>query len=255
MKHRRKASFLYKINTDESKSTLLEKIKKFLQKTKINTSGAHPWHGFLVGNDGVVVFSKHDQRYYSAKYGLEVRSDVQLFDDQTYTNYIPEIAPVLFDLDDQFVVISSSTSKARTAIYHSMKLFLEDENFIKIDQLQYSPDFLRWLVHNATDIQNGLFNRIDRVKLVDLMEFDPDTTDVQVGSDDQVRDSEVYRSFGDNGRHVSISGFVRINSTSIPFRIYSSGKITLTADPSDYGTYLIQLATELERLRSVSTSS
>lgn len=240
---------MYKIDTDESKDQLLNKIKQYVKNRKINFDSNRPWQGFLTDGTNVIFQTLDD--YYLTKYGFEVKSVVTLFNQESYVNYLQEEVPVIFDVEKGYVVINSSSTSHRAVVEKSMEVHLEDAQYIKLNRIKYSPDFLKWLVNNASD-NSEMIVKINSTKLDKLIDYDENTTDVAIGSDDQVKDSGVYREVEDEGRHVNIRGFFRINGNVVIGRIYSKGQITMVADYPQYGRFVIELANELERLRIIS---
>ncbi len=248
---RRRSSYIFKIDTDESNKSLLQKIRQFVQSKKLDVSEKRPWQGFLYDEKKNIIFEANPGYYYT-KYGFEIKLPVQLFNNQEYINYLPEIVPVLFSIEKKYIVINSSLSTPRTIVSDALKYHLEDTNYIRIQRVIYPPDFLKWLIENGSRGKHPLFNRINWVKIDELTTYDPYTTDVAIGSDEQVRDSDVYKRVGGKGRHVSLSGFINIDKQIIKARLYSWGQMTLSAEYPDYGTYVFELAEELDRLRTVS---
>lgn len=245
----KRASFTYKLDTDESESKLLVKIKQFLDKTKIDFEGKRPWKGFLIDERGSVVLSE-TQGYYYSKYGFEIKSIVELFNHERYTNYLQEEVPVLFDIKNKYVSVNSSLSKYRKTVQDIFKEHLEDTDFIRIEAIKYSSEFLQWLVHNAITKGSKMFTSIRWGKLSELEEYDGFTTDVSIGTEDQLKDSKVYNNLKDDGKHISIWGFAKIRGKSVKVRIYKSGQITIGADYPDYGYYLMRVIKELEGLHA-----
>lgn len=158
---------------------------------------------------------------------------------------------MIFDIEKGYVVINSSSISHRTAVETSMEKFLKDDEYIKLNRITYSPEFLKWLVSNASDNSN-IIVKINNTKLDNLIDFDENTTDVAIGSDDQVKNSDVYKEVEDEGRHIRFTAYVMINGNAIKSTIHSKGQITMVADYPQYGTYVIALAAELERLHGIS---
>jgi hypothetical protein len=240
------ASFIYRIETDESEANLLVKIQKFLSETKINFRSQHPWKGFLVDEKDRIIFVQIRGYYYS-KYGFEIKSVVELFNHERYTNYLQEEVPVLFDIVNKYITINSSASKPRRTVQDALQEHLQDSGFIRIQSIRYEPEFLQWLVHNTK--KSKMFTSIRWGKISELSDYDGATTDVAIGTDDQLKDSKVYRNLKDEGKHISIRGFVKIGGKSVKVRIYRNGQITIGADYPDYGFYLMRVVKELDQLR------
>jgi len=246
---KRRSSFIYKIDTDEPENKLLDKIKQFVNTQRINFNSNRPWHGFLA-QENVVIFQKVG-KYYLTKFGFEIKAEVILFNQEIHVNYLQEEVPVIFDVYNKYVVINSSSSSHRTVVQTAMMNHLQDKQYIRLNRITYKPEFLKWLVNNAID-NSDIIIKINWAKITELIDYDENTTDVAVGSDDQVRDSDVYKQVENEGKHISLKSFVRINEATILTRIYATGQITMVAEFPEYGTYLTQLVNELERLRNLS---
>ncbi len=246
---RKSTSYLYYINTDETKIRLLSKILKFVDKKKLNPKDEHPISGFLLQNNKVIV-EKHKD-YYLTKYGTEFLKEIYLLNEETYLNYLPDIARMLFNIEKKFIVINTSSSALRGLIQTALKNNLQDKKYIIITRISYPEQLLKWLVENAINESDGFFNRISWVKLDKLHDLDDNTSNVSVGSDDQVRNSSIYDNVREDGRHVCVEGFIAIDNTIVKIRIYMTGRITLTADYPSYGSYILRVGEELERLRHI----